>query len=327
LGRDGGICFAPARRNIEEKTTVRLKEAAMSSVSLTVMYGHLEGAGGDFSRDPTGYLSIEAGIFRNHGLDVSWQRVQGTEERYRRLERGTAQISLVVGRASLQHFLTSKFTRLLGCVMNSCPYYLITSPAINTLADLKGKIVVCREGPSRNTPIAEIFNERAQLSLGTDLTLRLAGSDQEAFDLLSGGKADAALLPRPFGFIAEERGFKRVCEWPDAVDDPLPISIETTAKLLAERENDLTSFLAAHREGVRYFKSSRTAAIGVLQKKFNHSPSMAERIFNDYVIWMDEELKVDFKQFEKLLSQVAPDRAEHARQIATEWIMPGALSE
>jgi len=299
----------------------------MSSVSLTVMYGHLEGAGGDFSRDPTGYLSIEAGIFRNHGLDVSWQRVQGTEERYRRLERGTAQISLVVGRASLQHFLTSKFTRLLGCVMNSCPYYLITSPAINTLADLKGKIVVCREGPSRNTPIAEIFNERAQLSLGTDLTLRLAGSDQEAFDLLSGGKADAALLPRPFGFIAEERGFKRVCEWPDAVDDPLPISIETTAKLLAERENDLTSFLAAHREGVRYFKSSRTAAIGVLQKKFNHSPSMAERIFNDYVIWMDEELKVDFKQFEKLLSQVAPDRAEHARQIATEWIMPGALSE
>ncbi|HEY3152314.1 MAG TPA: hypothetical protein VGK65_11685 [Candidatus Binatia bacterium] len=299
----------------------------MSSVSLTVMYGHLEGAGGDFSRDPTGYLSIEAGIFRNHGLDVSWQRVQGTEERYRRLERGTAQISLVVGRASLQHFLTSKVTRLLGCVMNSCPYYLITSPAINTLADLKGKIVVCREGPSRNTPIAEIFNERAQLSLGTDLTLRLAGSDQEAFDLLSGGKADAALLPRPFGFIAEERGFKRVCEWPDAVDDPLPISIETTAKLLAERENDLTSFLAAHREGVRYFKSSRTAAIGVLQKKFNHSPSMAERIFNDYVIWMDEELKVDFKQFEKLLSQVAPDRAEHARQIATEWIMPGALSE
>jgi ABC-type nitrate/sulfonate/bicarbonate transport system substrate-binding protein len=291
------------------------------------MYGHLEGAGGDFSRDPTGYLSIEAGIFRNHGLDVSWQRVQGTEERYRRLERGTAQISLVVGRASLQHFLTSKVTRLLGCVMNSCPYYLITSPAINTLADLKGKIVVCREGPSRNTPIAEIFNERAQLSLGTDLTLRLAGSDQEAFDLLSGGKADAALLPRPFGFIAEERGFKRVCEWPDAVDDPLPISIETTAKLLAERENDLTSFLAAHREGVRYFKSSRTAAIGVLQKKFNHSPSMAERIFNDYVIWMDEELKVDFKQFEKLLSQVAPDRAEHARQIATEWIMPGALSE
>ena len=291
------------------------------------MYGHLEGAGKDFARDPSGYLSIEKGIFDKHGLEVSWQHVQGTEERYRKLGDGSAQISLLVGRASLQHFLASRSTRILGCVMNSCPYYLITSPTIRTLADLKGKVIVCREGPSRNTPIAEIFNQRAQLRLGTDLTLQFAGSDQEAFDLLSGGKTDAALLPRPFGFIAEERGFKQASEWPEVVDDPLPISIETTTQLLAERENDLTSFLAAHREGVRYFKSNRAAAIGVLQKKFNHSPSMAERIFNNYVVWMNEDLKVDFKQFEKLLSQVAPERAEHARPIASEWIMPGALRE
>ena len=60
----------------------------MSLVNLNVMYGHLEGAGGDFARDPTGYLSIEAGIFERHGLDVSWNHVQGTEERYRRLENG-----------------------------------------------------------------------------------------------------------------------------------------------------------------------------------------------------------------------------------------------
>ncbi len=73
----------------------------MSLVNLTVMYGHLEGAGGDFARDPSGYLSIKTGIFRKHGLDVSWNHVQGTEERYRRLENGSAQISLVVGRASL----------------------------------------------------------------------------------------------------------------------------------------------------------------------------------------------------------------------------------
>ena len=51
----------------------------MSLVNLTVMYGHLEGAGGDFARDPTGYLSIEAEIFRKHGLDIFWQHVQGTK--------------------------------------------------------------------------------------------------------------------------------------------------------------------------------------------------------------------------------------------------------
>src|ERR671924_860134 len=153
----------------------------MAQINLTVMYGHLEGAGSDFARDPSGYLSIEAGIFHKHGLDVSWQHVQGTEERYRRLENGTAQISLVVGRASLQHFLDSRTTRILGCAMNCCPYYLVVERSIRALKDLKGKVIACREAPSRNAPIAEIFEERAQLRLGEDFKLQLSNGDQDAF--------------------------------------------------------------------------------------------------------------------------------------------------
>jgi ABC-type nitrate/sulfonate/bicarbonate transport system substrate-binding protein len=299
----------------------------MSLTHLTVMYGHLEGAGGDFARDPTGYLSIEAGIFRKHGLDISWQHVQGTEERYRRLENGSAQISLLVGRASLQHFLTAKTTRILGAAMNSCPYYLIASPAINSLKDLRGKVVVCREGPARNTPIAETFEERAQLRIGTDLQLRFPNGDQDAFNLLISGEAQAALLPRPFGFIAEEKGFERIGEWPEIVDDPLPITIETTTKVYGEREKDLATFLAAHSEGIRHFKSNRADAMRILTERFGHSRRLAEQTFDDYVTCMDEGLKVDYKHFAKLLSQVAPGGSVNARQVASEWIVHGALKE
>jgi hypothetical protein len=38
-------------------------------------------------------------------------------------------------------------------------------------------------------------------------------------------------------------------------------------------------------------------------------------------------LTVDFKQVEKLLSQVAPDTPGGARQVASEWIMPGSLKQ
>lgn len=298
----------------------------MSLIKLNVMYGHLEGAGRDFARDPTGYLSIEAGIFHKHGLEVSWQHVQGTEARYRRLADGSAQISLVVGRASLQHFLASKATRILGCAMNSCPYYLIAAPTVHTPADLKGKVMACREGPSRNAPIAETFYQIAKLRVGTDLTLELPSGDHDAFNLLIDGKAQAALLPRPFGFIAEARGFKRLGEWPDAVDDPLPITIETTEQLWREREKDFAIFLAAHAEGIGYFKSHRTEALYILGKQFGHAPGLAETIYQDYVICMDETLKVDFKQFEMLLAQVAPEKTGDARQVASEWIIPGAVN-
>jgi hypothetical protein len=40
---------------------------------------------------------------------------------------------------------------------------------------------------------------------------------------------------------------------------------------------------------------------------------------------MDDTLQVDFREFEKLLSQVAPEASERARQIAAEWIVPGAV--
>ncbi len=299
----------------------------MSLTRLNIMYGHLEGTEGKFARDPSGYLSIESGIYQKHGLEVSWNHVQGTEERYRRLEDGSAQISLVVGRASLQHFLDSKTTRILGSAMNSCPYYLVVNAAIRELGDLKGKTIVCREGPSRNTPIAETFRERAQLRVGEDMTLQLPGSDQEAFNLLISGKVSAALLPRPYGFWAEERGYKRITDWPDVVDDPLPITIETTATLFREHGKDFSTFLEAHREGIRYMKTHHAETIRLLGERFGHSSSLATKIWDDYLVCMDERLTVDFKQVDKLIAQVAPATPGGARKVASEWILPGGLRE
>ena len=297
----------------------------MSLSQINVMYGHLEGNAGAFARDPSGYLSIEAGIFRKHGLEVSWNHVQGTEERYRRLEDGRAQISLVVGRASLQHFLSSQTTRILGCAMNSCSYFLMTESSVSKLEDLKGKVLACREGPSRNTPIAATLQKLANLQVERDLTLLLPDSDQEVYGLLIDGKVHAALVPRAFGFWAEDRGFKRMTVWPGIVDDPLPITIETTEKLWRDRGEEFETFLTAHREGIRYLKANREAAMKILREKFGHSLGFAGKTFDDYLVCMDDSLKVNFKQLELLVSQVAPQRRTGAREIANKWIVPGAL--
>ena len=297
----------------------------MTLTKLTCMYGHLEAIDGKFARDFTGYLSIDAGIYAKHGLEVSWNHVQGTEERYRRLESGEAQISFVVGRASLQHFLDTKSTRVLGCAMNSCPYLLVADPAIKEIKDLKNQIVVCREGPARGVPFRQIFQQLGGITLGDDFQLELVASDQEAFHTLLDKKAAAAIVPRPYGYVAEDKGFQRMGDWNDMVDDPLPITIETTQELFSEREKDFTAFLAAHREGILYAKANREKVVQLLVDKFTHDRSLAERTFDDYLGYMDETLTVDLKQLTKLLAQVAPDSTANARQVAAEWLIPGAL--
>jgi ABC-type nitrate/sulfonate/bicarbonate transport system substrate-binding protein len=295
--------------------------------SLNVMYGHLEGTDGKFARDITGYLSIDAGIYAKYGLEVSWNHVQGTEERYRRLENGQGQISFVVGRASLQHFLDTRATRLLGCAMNSCPYLLIANASIGSLEDLKGRTVACREGPARGVPFAEIFQQTAGLAVDQDVKLQFLGADQDAFKMLLDKKVAAALVPRPYGFVAEEQGFHRLTAWPEIVDDPLPISIETTEVLQRERSQDCAAFIAAHREGVRHAKANREKVIALLTGKFGHGRSLAEKTFDDYLPWMDETLLVDRQQFTRLLGQLVPQSITEAPKIVGEWVVPGALKE
>ena len=296
----------------------------MSQSRIVVMYGKLEGAEGKFARDPTGYLGIETGIYQKKGLDVSWQHVQGTEERYYRLEHRSADISFVVGRAALQHFLDSKWSRLIGSSMNSCPYYLMVKLGIREIGDLKGKSLACRESTARIAPLALVFEGRG-LTLGEDITLVLPDGDQDSFDLLIGGEAEAALLPRPYAFIAQEKGFERMVEWPDVVDDPLPVAIETTERIFRERKKDFAAFLEAHREAIRYLKTHRDETVRMLGAKFGHPPSLAAKTYDEYLIWLGDQLTIDFGQLERLLAQVAPDRPGGARKLASEWIVPGAL--
>ncbi len=265
----------------------------MALTKLSCMYGHLEGIDGKFARDVTGYLSIADGIYEKHGLEISWNHVQGTEERYRRLGNGEAQLSFVVGRASLQHFLDTKTTRVIGCAMNSCPYLLVADGAIKEIKDLKGQTVVCRDGPARGVPLGRQFQQLGGLAMGYDFQIKLVGSDQEAFHSLLDKKAAAAIVPRPYGFVAEDKGFHRMRDWNDVVDDPLPITIETTQKLLGEREKDFRLFLTAHREGIIHAKANREKVVQLLIDKFAHYRSLAERTFDDYLGYMNESLQID----------------------------------
>jgi ABC-type nitrate/sulfonate/bicarbonate transport system substrate-binding protein len=297
----------------------------MGLARLTAMYGKLEGAEGKFARDVTGYVGIEAGIYAKWGLDLSWQHVQGTEERYRRLETGAADVSFVVGRAALKHYLDSKTTRLIGSSLNSCPYHLIVSSAVEVLRDLKGKQIACREEPARNAPLTQVFDQQAGLRLGEDMTLKFCAGDQDAFDLLIAGEVQAALLPRQYGFLAEEKGFKRMNDWPDVVDDPLPVAIETTEKILGDRSKELAAFISAHAESIRRLKTNRDQTVRMLGARFGHSPGLAGKTFDEYLILLDDRLTIDLKHLENLLTQVAPDYLGGAQRLAAEWIMPSAL--
>ncbi len=287
---------------------------------LEVLFGKMEGTEGRFTRDPSGFLFVEAGIFRKQGLEVCFRHLQGTEDRYEEIKSGKANISLVVGRNALKHFLDSGNTRVIGCSMNSCPYRLVVKPGIGSIADLRGKSVACRENIARSSPLAETFATLGGLTLGGDLSLELAPTDNDSLTMLCDGAAHGALLTQEHAITAQEKGFDRIRDWPDVADDPLPLTFETSESQCREQKAEFRAFLHAYREGIAYLKTHRDETLRMLQMTFGQPAQMAARAYDDFHVWLNESLKVDMKQLEKLVADVAPAAPGGAQAIASKWI-------
>lgn len=298
----------------------------MGATRLRVLYGVLGGAGETFARDPAGHLALEQGIYARHGLEVSWDHVQGTDERWQALTDGEAHLSLVIGRASLQHFLGSGGSRVIGSCMNRSPYMLVAPPEVREPADLRGRSLACRGAIARTAPLAETFRRLAGLEPGRDFRLEPVPNDQDAVDRLLAGTAEAALLPRPFDFVCRERGFEQVRDWPDVAGDPLPITIETTESLLSEKEEAMRAFLVGHREAIQYLQDHRSEALEMLGRVFGHSPALAAALHDEYLALLDPRLTVDLPQVESLLRLTAPDAPAGAPELVSRWLPPWAVS-
>lgn len=298
----------------------------MQVTRLRVLYGVLGEGSESVARDPTGYLGIEQGIYRRHGLELSWDHVQGTEERNQALADGDADLSLVIGRASLQHFLRTGATRLMGSCMNSSPYVLMVPAGTRELAHIEGKVLACRRVIAETAPLAETFRNVGRLELGTDLGLDTVDTDQHALDRLTEGSAGAALLPRPFDFVAHERGFQPLTGWPVVADDPMPITVETMAARLSEKGGIIAAFLAAHREAVRYLQGHRNETLAMLGRVFGYAPDLAAVLYDEYLMLLDSRLTVDLPQVEKLVRLTAPDADVSVPELASRWLVPGAAT-
>ena len=258
-------------------------------------------------------------------LEVVYGKMEGTEDRYEEVKSGKANISLVIGRNALKHFLESGLTRVVGCSMNSCPYRLVVAPGIRSIAELRGKSLACRENIARSSPLAQAFQQYGRVKLGEDLGLELVPMDKDTLTMLSSGAVQGALLPQEHAIVAQEKGFERIPEWPDVADDPLPLMLETTEHQCQERQAEFRAFLAAYREGITYLKSHRDETLRMLQTTFGQSAQMAARAYEDFRVWLNESLKVDMNQLEKLVADVAPQFPGGAKAIASKWIVSELL--
>jgi len=152
------------------------------------------------------WIGKEAALYKKEGLDVQLVYIASSTTMAQAMFAREVAISTVNSGSVVSSGLQGGDLVLMGAIMNSAAFYIITRPEIASVQDLKGKRVgVTRLGSSSDFAIRE-YLQKNKLQAGRDVNIIQAGGMPELAAALNSGAISAAPLSSPMSYVAERRG-------------------------------------------------------------------------------------------------------------------------
>jgi len=160
--------------------------------------------------------------------------------------------------------------KLLGCHWIVVPHGIYATDKISKVEDLKGKQIAV----SAPNSMPDMLARSALAKFGvtdTDVKLAAVGGDRDRYQALIGGVVDAAVVSNEYQPIAP-KNIHLLVAGRDAVPNFLRVCIVSSAKKLAEREDDAVKFLAAEMSALRFALSHRDETIALTRELIHAKP-------------------------------------------------------
>jgi NitT/TauT family transport system substrate-binding protein len=172
------------------------------------------------------------------------------------------------------------------------PYSLMSSPAVKTVADLKGKRIGAASEIDVYTYVIKQILRKAKLDPDKDVEFVYGGGQNQRLTAAIGGAIQAGLFSPPSDARLKDLGFNVLAFAPDVAPN-LTLSVETVRRDWAESHPDVVrKVLAAQLDAVKWLNNpaNKAQAIQILQAQTNASASDATQAYDYYVgkhIWSD----------------------------------------
>ena len=212
------------------------------------------------------WVAKDVGIFKKHGLDVNVIYIEGTPKALMSLFAGDLQVIAGTGPAVVSAKLRGGDVTMIMGFEVFLPYYLMATPGINRIEDLKGKI-----GANHSAATSADFAIRLGLrGLGfdpdRDVTLRVIGATNLRIIAMQQGQAHFTVIGNSERELAEKLGFKILADLASK-RIPYPHSgVITSQRMLREKQDTMLRFARATIEGIHFFKTQKAPTIAVLKK-------------------------------------------------------------
>jgi NitT/TauT family transport system substrate-binding protein len=211
------------------------------------------------------WIAKDAGIFKKHNLDVNVIYIEGTPKALMSLFAGELQVVAGTGPAVASARVRGADASMIMGFEVYLPYYLIATPAIKSIEDLKGKV-----GANHSAATSADFAMRLGLrSIGLDperdVNLRVVGATNLRMIMMQQGQAQFTVISNTEREEAEKLGFKVLADLASK-RMPYPHSgVITSQKILREKHDAILRFGRASVEAIDYFKNYKPQSLEILK--------------------------------------------------------------
>jgi ABC-type nitrate/sulfonate/bicarbonate transport system substrate-binding protein len=219
------------------------------------------------------WVTAEKGIWHKYGLDVEPILVSGGARAVPALLGQSVQFLVGsdtgVTTAQLQGIPVVR----LGVTMNTLGSSLVTQPGLQSVKDLKGKVLgISRGRDASYIRLAKLLRDNG-LDPNQDVKfLSIAGGEGGRLSAVKAGVIHGTMLFPPLDLIARNEGLKVLQRFDVATPGG---GINTTAALLKQNRKLVINFVKGYLEGIHYMLTHKTESLEVLQKYFKNTDRVA----------------------------------------------------
>lgn len=227
------------------------------------------------------WVAQEAGLFGKHGLTVDLKYLAAPSA-VQGMLGGSDDVGLV-GSQGIDAKLEGADLVYIASAIQTFVFHLYAQPQINSVADLKGKVVAVTQPAASTDYAARIALSRFGLTPDKDVRILYSGNISALLTAVQSGNAAAGIMSAPTTLQAKASGLKPILNITDLKIPILFVGVLTSPKVLREKNEALTRFVRAHVEAISVIRKDKETTIKSLKKYLKTDDhNILEAVYGEY---------------------------------------------
>ena len=179
--------------------------------------------------------------------------------------------------------LTGLPVRIVMSAMNGSDHYLVTSPNIKRVEDLKGKnFGISSFGGTPHSEAIMILRKHG-MNPEKDVTFLQIGGSATRFAAMESGAVQAAMLVPPFSNFATKRGFNQLMSFNEIMNIPLG-GLAVHTQRMKEKPDEIVKMIKAVLKATDYIRTRKPEILSFVETKWGiKEADVRESIYKDMV--------------------------------------------